>query len=145
MEALNELLKNCLLDHVAIAVKDLDSAVSVYESLGLKFNSKREVVESEKVETAFAQIDDNSHIELLKATDDSSPIAKYIQKRGEGIHHLCFRVQDVLAKQNELQKKGMQFIYESPKDGANDCLVNFIHPKSTGGVLIELSEKKENT
>lgn len=136
-------LEDCHLDHVAIAVSDLENSVKKYENLGLTFDSKREVVESQKVKTAFASIDIKAHIELLEPTDESGPIAKFIAKNGEGIHHLCFRVKDVALKQKELEIKGIRFIQETPFKGANNCLVNFIHPKSMNGVLIELSQKME--
>lgn len=136
-------LEDCFLDHVAIAVEDLEKSVKIYEALGLSFDSSREVVEKEKVTTAFAAIDTNAHIELLEPTDETSVIHKFIEKKGQGLHHLCFRVKDIVQKQKELEAKGFKFLNEKSKDGANDCLVNFIHPKSCGGVLIELSQKKE--
>lgn len=129
-----------VLDHIAIAVKNLEQSVEVYENLGLKFDDRREIVASEKVKTAFAPIDVNGHLELLEPTDTESSIYKFIEKKGPGIHHMCYRVDDIKAKQAELEKLNMKFIYPEPKKGANNCLVNFIHPKSTGGVLIELSE-----
>ena len=136
-------LEDCFLDHVAIAVEDLEKSVKIYEALGLSFDSSREVVAKEKVTTAFAAIDNNAHIELLEPTDETSVIHQFIQKKGPGLHHLCFRVKDIAEKQKELEEKGFRFLSEKPKDGANHCLVNFIHPKSCGGVLIELSQKKE--
>ncbi|MEX0798880.1 MAG: methylmalonyl-CoA epimerase [Bacteriovoracaceae bacterium] len=135
-------LENCVLDHVAIAVNDLEESVKVYEALGLKFKSQREVVESQKVKTAFAPIDENGHVELLQATESSSPISKYIEKKGPGIHHLCFRVKSITEKEDELRAKGFRLLYESAQRGAGNCLVNFIHPKSTGGTLIEISERQ---
>lgn len=137
-------LSDCHLDHVAIAVNDLESAVKKYEDLGLAFDEKREVVESQKVKTAFASIDSKAHIELLESTSADGPIGKFISKNGEGIHHLCFRVPDVINKQKELESKGIRFISKEPFEGANSCLVNFIHPKSMNGVLIELSQKVES-
>lgn len=137
-------LKDCVLDHIAIAVSDLEESVKTYEALGLKFASEREVVEEQKVKTAFAAIDQNGHIELLEPTEDDSNIAKFIQKKGPGIHHICFKVPDVINKTNELTEKGFKFIYDEPQKGAGNCLVNFIHPKSTGGVLIEISQKLES-
>lgn len=137
-------LKDCFLDHVAIAVSDLEASAKKYEDLGLVFDTKREIVESQKVKTAFAHIDEKAHIELLQATAEDGPIAKFIARNGEGIHHLCFRVVDVVAKQAELEAKGIRFIQEKPFEGANSCLVNFIHPKSMNGVLIELSQKLES-
>jgi methylmalonyl-CoA epimerase len=98
-------------------------------------------VKDQKVLTAFAQIDKNAHIELLEPTSDESTIHKFIESKGEGIHHLCFKVPDVKAKTAELTSKGYRFIYPEPRIGAGGCLVNFIHPKSTGGVLIEISQR----
>ena len=132
--------KDCFLDHVAIAVKNLDLSQKVYEDLGLKFDSKREVVESQKVTTAFAHIDEHAHIELICPLNREGPVQKFIDKHGEGIHHLCFKVPDVLKKSEEMKALGYQLLNELPFKGANNCLVNFIHPKSTGGILIELSE-----
>jgi methylmalonyl-CoA/ethylmalonyl-CoA epimerase len=134
-------LADCYLDHIAIAVKSIDPAVKIYEDMGLKFSPQREIVEEQKVITAFASIDQNAHIELLEPTSEESAIAKFIASKGEGIHHLCFRVKDVKAKTKELSEKGYRFIYPEPRIGAGGCLVNFIHPKTTGGVLIEISEK----
>lgn len=132
------------LDHVAVVVRDMDQAISVYEDIGLKFSDEREVVESQGVLTAFAPIDTVAHIELLMPHGEDGPIHQYLKKRGEGIHHLCFKVSDVAAKTEELKGKGYRLIYEAPVEGANNCLVNFVHPKSTNGVLIELSQKQEN-
>lgn len=134
-----------VLDHVAIAVSDLDRAQKVYEDLGFKFAPEREVVAREGVETAFAAIDGHGHIELLKPYGDSGPIHNYIEKKGEGIHHICFRVKDVVAKSAELASKGYRLIHPEPVKGAKGCLVNFIHPKSTGGVLIEISQSGDHS
>lgn len=134
-------LEDCVLDHIAIAVNDLETTVDIYSALGLTFTPEREIVESQKVKTAFASIDHNAHIELLEPTSSDSAIQKYIDKKGPGIHHICFKVKDVILKQQELSDKGFKFIYENPTEGAGNCLVNFIHPKSTGGVLIEISQK----
>ena len=135
-------LSDCVLDHVAVAVKDLEESVKTWEALGLKFSEEREVVEEQKVKTAFAPIDENGHIELLEPTAPESAIAKYMDKKGPGVHHICFRVEDVRAKQEELMGKGFKLLYPEPKMGAGNCLVNFVHPKSTGGVLVEISEKQ---
>jgi methylmalonyl-CoA epimerase len=132
--------KECFLDHVAIAVSSLDKGIKIYEDLGLKFNLNREIVESQGVKTAFAHVDHNAHIELLEPFGANSPIAKFIEKNGEGIHHLCFKVPDVKLKCIELKKMGYRLIYDEPVTGANNCLVNFVHPKSSGGVLIEVSQ-----
>jgi methylmalonyl-CoA epimerase len=136
--------KDVVLDHIAIAVNELTSSQKVFEDIGFSFADEREVVESQKVTTAFAQVDDHAHIELLEPTEDAGAIYDYLQKKGQGIHHLCFRVKDVVQKCNELQEKGYRLIYPEPVDGAGNCLVNFIHPKSGGGVLIELSQKKDS-
>jgi methylmalonyl-CoA/ethylmalonyl-CoA epimerase len=136
-------LQDCILDHIAVAVKSIDSAKKIYEDLGLVFHPKREEVKEQKVLTAFAQVDHHAHIELLEPTSEESTIYKFIQTKGEGIHHLCFKVLDVKAKTQELTGKGYKFIYPSPQVGAGGCLVNFIHPKSSGGVLIELSQRPQ--
>lgn len=136
-------LQDCILDHVAIAVKSIEASRKVYEDMGLTFDGKIEEVKDQKVFTAFAHIDVNAHIELLEPTSSESTIHKFIESKGEGIHHLCFKVKDVIAKTNELTAKGYRFIYPEPKIGAGGCLVNFMHPKSTGGVLIELSQRPQ--
>jgi methylmalonyl-CoA/ethylmalonyl-CoA epimerase len=133
--------QDCILDHIAIAVKNIASAQKIYEDLGMTFSSVIEEVPEQKVLTAFAQIDENAHIELLEPTSTESTIHKFIEAKGEGIHHLCFKVLDVKQKTLELTEKGYRFIYPSPKLGAGGCMVNFIHPKSTGGVLIEISQR----
>lgn len=134
-------LDDCLLDHIAIAVKSISATQKVYEDMGLTFAAEREEVVDQKVITSFAQIDQNAHIELLEPTSTESTIHKFIESKGEGIHHLCFKVKDVKKKTEELTNKGYRFIYPAPKIGAGGCLVNFIHPKSTGGVLIEISQR----
>ncbi len=134
-------LSDCILDHIAIAVKSIPDAKKIYHDMGLSFSAEIEEVKDQKVLTAFAQIDQNAHIELLEPTSTESTIHKFIESKGEGIHHLCFKVSDVKAKTQELTDKGYKFIYPEPRIGAGGCLVNFIHPKSTGGVLIELSQR----
>lgn len=136
-------LQDCVLDHIAIAVKSISSAKKIYEDMGLIFDPKIEEVKDQKVFTAFATVDHNAHIELLEPTSPESTIYKFIDSKGEGIHHLCFKVKDVMAKTAELTSKGYKFIYPEPRIGAGGCLVNFMHPKSTGGVLIELSQRPE--
>lgn len=136
-------LHDCVLDHIAIAVKNISSAKKVYEDMGLHFAPEIEEVKDQKVFTAFAHVDTNAHIELLQPTSEESTIHKFIETKGEGIHHLCFKVPDVLAKTKELTEKGYRFIYPEPRIGAGGCLVNFMHPKSTGGVLIELSQRPD--
>lgn len=134
-------LQDCILDHIAIAVKSIDSAKKIYQDMGMTFASEIEEVKEQKVLTAFAQIDENAHIELLEPTSEESTIHKFIESKGEGIHHLCFKVNDVEKKTKELTGKGYRFIYPAPRIGAGGCLVNFIYPKSTGGVLIEISQR----
>lgn len=131
-------LKDCVLDHIAIAVSSFDR-IKVWEDLGLTFEAKRELVADQGVTTAFAPIDQHAHIELLLPTGADTPIGKFITSKGEGLHHLCFKVSDVVAKQKEMEAKGYRFIYPAARPGAGGCMVNFIHPKSTGGVLIEIS------
>ena len=130
-----------VLDHIAVAVKSISLTQKIYEDLGLTFSKVIEEVKEQKVLTSFAQIDQNAHIELLQPTSEESTIHKFIESKGEGIHHLCFKVPDVKAKTLELTLKGYKFIYSEPRLGAGGCLVNFIHPKSTGGVLIEISQR----
>ncbi len=130
-----------ILDHIAIAVKSISNTKKIYEDMGLTFSPEIEEVKEQKVLTAFAQIDLNAHIELLEPTSEESTIHKFIESKGEGIHHLCFKVPDVKKKTEELTAKGYKFIYPEPRLGAGGCLVNFMHPKSTGGVLIEISQR----
>jgi len=137
-------LDDAVLDHIAIAVSSLDR-MKVWQDLGLKFEDKREVVSDQGVTTAFAPIDQHAHLELLEPTGPDTPIGKFIATRGEGLHHLCFKVKDVKAKQLELEALGYKFIYPELRIGAGGCLVNFIHPKSTGGVLIEISSGRSHT
>ena len=129
-----------VLDHIAVAVEKIDEIKKVYEDLGLTFAEKREEVPTEGVKTAFAEMNDHSHLELLEPLPGEGPIRKYLNKKGQGIHHLSFLVKNLAKKCHELKEKGYNLIYEVPVKGANDKLVNFIHPKSTGGVLIELSQ-----
>ncbi len=131
--------KDCYLDHVAIAVSNLDRAQKIWEDIGLTFNSEREEVPSQQVTTAFAHVDEHAHIELVCPINEQGPIQKFIEKNGEGIHHMSFKVPDVQKKTEELIASGYKMIYEKAVPGANNCLVNFIHPKSTGGVLVEIA------
>lgn len=135
--------KDAVLDHIAIAVKNLDQAQKIYEDIGFKFEPKREIVEIQKVETAFAHVDEHAHIELLCPTSDSGAIFDFIKNKGEGIHHMAFLVPNILEKMQELKAKGYRLIYDEPQPGANNKLINFIHPKSSGGVLIEISQERK--
>jgi methylmalonyl-CoA/ethylmalonyl-CoA epimerase len=128
------------LDHIGIAVRSLD-AVKIYEALGLKVEHT-EVVETQKVRTAFLSVGD-SNLELLEPTGPDSTIAKFIEKRGEGIHHICLRVDDIEAHLARLKAEGYRLINEHPVPGAHGCRVAFLHPAAGNGVLIELSEKVE--
>ncbi len=129
------------IEHLGIAVKDLDAATKMYETLLGKEAYKTEEVESEGVVTRFFQIGE-SKIELLQATHPNSPIAKFIEKRGEGIHHIAYEVEDIESELARLKKEGFQLIHESPKDGADNKRIAFLHPKSTAGVLVELCQEK---
>ena len=131
------------LDHIGIAVKNLDEAVKFYRDLlGLELVKLEEVPE-EKVKIAMFKVGE-SYIELLEAMSNDSAIAKYIEKRGEGIHHIAIRVDDVNSLSKELASKGVRVIYPEPKTVAGGARkINFIHPKSTHGVLLEILERYE--
>ncbi|HET8772855.1 MAG TPA: methylmalonyl-CoA epimerase [Thermoanaerobaculia bacterium] len=128
------------LDHIGIAVKSLDAA-RVYEALGLTIDHV-ETVETQKVKTAFLSVGD-SQLELLEPTGPDSTIAKFIEKRGEGIHHICLRVDNIEAHLETLKAQGYRLINEAPVPGAHNCRVAFLHPSAGNGVLIELSEAIE--
>ena len=127
------------LDHIGIAVRSIEAA-SIYEALGLQVDHV-EIVESQGVKTAFLSVGD-SNLELLEPTNPDSPVARYIEKRGEGIHHLCFRVDDIDAHLQRLAAAGYRLIDESSVPGAHGCRVAFLHPSAGSGVLIELSERE---
>ncbi len=131
------------IEHIGIAVNDLEEANKVYEALLGTPPYKREKVESEGVETSFFKCGE-SKVELLQATHSDSPIAKFIQKRGEGIHHIAFNVKNIRAEIARLQKQGFTILNEIPKKGADNKIVAFLHPKSTTGVLIELCQDLDN-
>lgn len=126
------------IDHLGIAVENLEEASAVYKSLGFTFYKNTEVP-SQKVKTAFFECGE-SHIELLEPTDDDSPIAKFLAKRGQGIHHICVEVDDIDKALDEYREAGIRLINEEPFIGAMGCRVAFVHPKSTAGVLLELKE-----
>jgi methylmalonyl-CoA/ethylmalonyl-CoA epimerase len=128
------------IEHIGIAVKDLEISNKVFASLFGKEHYKIESVESEHVITSFFKSGPNK-IELLQATDRNSPIAKFIEKRGEGIHHIAFAVEDIEKEMKRLTKEGFEFINKAPKKGADNKLITFLHPKSTNGVLIELCQE----
>ncbi|WML45214.1 methylmalonyl-CoA epimerase [Neobacillus sp. PS3-40] len=128
-------------DHIGVAVQSLEKALPFYtEVLKLPLLAIEEV-ESEKVKVAFLQVGDTK-IELLEPTSNESPIAKFIEKRGEGIHHIALGVESIQERMNEIKSKGLRMIQDEPKIGAGGSKVAFVHPKSTFGVLFELCEKK---
>jgi methylmalonyl-CoA/ethylmalonyl-CoA epimerase len=129
------------LDHIGIAVRSLDAAKKVYEDLGLNIEHV-ETVATQKVRTAFLSVGD-ANLELLEPTSADSTIAKFIEKRGEGIHHICLRVDDIEAHLARLKERGYRLINEAPVPGAHGCRVAFLHPAAGNGVLIELSESHD--
>jgi methylmalonyl-CoA/ethylmalonyl-CoA epimerase len=128
------------IEHIGIAVKDLEVSNTLFEKLFGAPAYKSEVVESEGVTTSFF-LNGPNKIELLAATNPESPIAKFIEKKGEGIHHIAFDVEDIVSEIARLQNKGFVVLNETPKKGADNKLVAFLHPKSTNGVLIELCQE----
>jgi len=131
------------IDHLGIAVDDLEAAVKLYrDTLGLNYAGQEEVPE-QKVTTAFFLLGESS-LELLEPTSPDSPVAKFIEKKGKGIHHIALRVDDVAEAIVELKKKGIRMIDEVPRSGAHGAKIAFIHPKSTPGVLVELCQRQED-
>ncbi|MFY7813924.1 MAG: methylmalonyl-CoA epimerase [Chryseobacterium taeanense] len=130
------------LEHIGIAVKSLGVSDELFEKLLGKESYKKEAVEREGVVTSFYTAGE-SKIELLEASKEESPISKFIDKKGEGIHHLAFGVENILAEIDRLRKEGFYFISEEPKEGADNKLVVFLHPKCTNGVLVELCQEKQ--
>lgn len=128
------------IEHIGIAVKNIDDANALFEKMLGVPSYKMEAVESEGVLTSFFQTGTNK-IELLVATNPESPIAKFLEKKGEGIHHIAFDVEDIHAEIARLKKEGFVLINEVPKKGADNKLVVFLHPKNTNGVLIELCQE----
>lgn len=127
------------IDHVAIAVDNLEEAIALYRDvLGLEFHGVEEVAE-QKVKVAFFKVGD-VHLELTAPTAEDSPVAKYIGKRGAGIHHIAFEVDDISAQAEDFEKKGVRMIDREPKIGAGGAKIVFAHPKSFAGVLIELRQ-----
>ncbi|HDR5039270.1 TPA: methylmalonyl-CoA epimerase [Bacillus anthracis] len=128
-------------DHIGIAVKNLDETLKFYQDiLGLEC-AGTEVVEEQKVKVAFLPVGD-TEVELLESTEDDGPIAKFIEKKGEGIQHIAFRVDNIEEAIEEMKAKGVRMIDEKPRYGAGGAKIAFCHPKSTGGVLVELSERE---
>ena len=131
------------IEHIGIAVKSIENSNDLFEKLFGEPHYKIEDVESEGVKTSFFKIGKNK-IELLEATNENSPIAKFIEKKGEGIHHIAFDVDDIKKEIKRLKKEGFIVLNEKPKKGADNKLVAFLHPKSTNGVLIELCQECTN-
>jgi methylmalonyl-CoA/ethylmalonyl-CoA epimerase len=127
------------LDHIGIATPEITDS-HFFKLLGLTHGGTEEVA-TEKVKVDFWATDNNANIELLESTSEDSPIAGFLKKRGPGIHHICFRVQNIDELVQKLKSEGVRLINEEPRPGAHNCRVVFIHPQSAGGVLVELSEK----
>ena len=132
-------MKITRVDHIGIAVKSIAESLKVYEALGLKSVGVEEVAE-QKVRVAFLPIGE-AEIELLESTAPDGPVAKYIEKNGEGIQHMALRVDNLEAALAEMKAKGVRLIDEKPRYGAGGAKIAFVHPRSTGGVLLELSER----
>ncbi|MGB1295102.1 MAG: methylmalonyl-CoA epimerase [Flavobacteriales bacterium] len=128
------------IEHIGIAVKSLEASNTLYSKLLNSTPYKMEEVESEGVKTSFFQVGE-SKIELLEATNENSPIAKFLAKKGEGIHHIAYDVEDILVEMERLKNEGFILLNEKPKKGADNKLVCFLHPKSSGGVLVELCQE----
>lgn len=128
------------IDHIGIAVESLDEARKFYEALGLRSNGVEEVAE-QKVKVEFFPCGD-SELELLESTTPDGPIAKFIEKKGTGIQHVAIRVPDIKAAIAEMQEKGFRMIDQTPRYGAGGASIAFMHPKASGGVLVELTERK---
>ena len=128
------------IEHIGIAVKDLQVSNKIYEKLLGVASYKEEEVATEGVKTSFFQVGPNK-IELLEATNEDSPVAKFIEKRGEGIHHIAFDVEDILEEMERLKQEGFVLLNEKPKKGADNKWVAFLHPKETNGVLVELCQE----
>lgn len=128
------------IDHLGIAVNSIDDGKNFWtDVLGLSFEGT-ETVEAQKVTTAFFPVGE-SEVELLESTAPDGPVAKYIEKRGQGIQHIAFRVENIEAALEELKEKGVRLIDEKPRNGAGGAKIAFLHPKATGGVLVELCER----
>lgn len=130
------------IDHIGIAVKDIKAATKTYSKILNASPTKTEVVDSEKVETVFFETGE-SKVELLGPTAPDSVIARYVSKKGEGLHHIAFEVDDIHAELDRLRDEGFTVLNEEPKDGADNKLVAFVHPKDNHGVLVELCQTKK--
>ena len=135
-------MKVLKIDHLGIAVHSIEEAKKLFQdTLGLEFEGSETVAE-QKVTTAFFPVGD-SEVELLESTAPDGPIAKYLEKRGEGIQHIAFRVENIEEALAELKERGIRLIDEKPRKGAGGAKIAFLHPKSTHGVLIEISERQD--
>ena len=130
-------------EHIGIAVKNLSVSINLFEKLLNTDCYKEEIVENEGVKTAFFK-QGETKIELLEGMDENGTIAKFIKKRGEGIHHIAFETDDIEAEMKRLAAEGFKLLNDTPKEGADNKLVCFLHPKSTNGVLIELCQEKRD-
>ena len=130
------------IEHLGIAVESIEESLKMYETLLGTNCYKTESVESEGVKTAFLQVGE-SKIELLEASNPSSPIAKFLEIKGPGIHHIAFDVEDIYMEIDRLAAEGFELIHTTPKDGADNKLIAFLHPKSTGSILVELCQEKK--
>jgi len=130
------------INHIGIAVRDIEEAIAFYEKIGLRVEST-EIVESQKVKVAMIPVGD-TRIELLAATSEDSPIARFIEKKGEGIQHLAFSVDNIDEELAAASNKGIQLIDKEPRPGAHDSLIAFVHPKSSKGVLIEFCQPSDD-
>lgn len=131
------------IEHLGIAVKNINASNELFKKLFGKENYKVEKVESENVSTSFFMLGETK-IELLEATNENSAIAKFIDKKGEGIHHIAYEVDNIEEEMKRLKNEGFELIHQQPKDGADNKRICFLHPKSTNGVLVELCEEKKS-
>jgi len=129
------------IEHLGIAVKNLNTSNNLFEKLLNIQPYKSETVDSEKVSTSFFQLGE-SKIELVASENSESAISKFIEKKGEGIHHIAIAVDDIVSEMSRLRQEGFEFVNENPFEGADNKLVCFLHPKSTNGVLVELCQEK---
>jgi methylmalonyl-CoA/ethylmalonyl-CoA epimerase len=130
------------IEHIGIAVKDITNSNTLFAKLFGKEHYKIEAVESEGVSTSFFMLGETK-IELVQSTSDNSAIAKFIEKKGEGIHHIAYDVEDIYAEIERLKKEGFEMINPEPKQGADNKLICFLHPKTTNGILVELCQEKK--
>lgn len=129
------------INHIGIAVRDLDKSIDIFKTIFEFENVHKEIVEKQKVSVASFRIGDIL-IELTSPIDDTSPIAKFIEKKGEGIHHIAFETDDIHSELNRLKSNDINLINDTAQEGAHNMLISFLHPKSTNGVLMEICQKK---